>query len=268
MMHIPGCAMMGFAVILGEAVASPIVSAQAAFWGFMTGFLLMGAFMVLNNIDRESKTESQPRRLLPVGDARPNEALSFAIILGSFGLLSAAYLGSSTLLIASLSVAIIITYHAKAKKHGLLGNAFVSANMAITFIFAGFAVGRLTWPLIIFTIMAFLSSMGRETMTSSANVLRDTSGRAESEASSEVYGQAGKQSAELFLAAVATSILPLVLGLVSSYYIPLVVICDVGFLLTSYSMMTSPTRRNVQRNKNYVLVWLSFGLLAFVIGTI
>jgi len=56
--------------------------------------------------------------------------------------------------------------------------------------------------------------------------------------------------------------------LVSINYLPLIVICDVGFLMTAYSMLTSPTPRNAKRNSKYVPVWLSFGLFAFVIGTI
>jgi len=197
-----------------------------------------------------------------------NEAFSFAIVLASFGLLFAAYLGLSTLLIALLSAVVIFVHHAKARNTYLLGNAFVGANTAITFIYAGFAVGSLTRMLAIFVVMAFLSSMGREAMKNLAQSLKDSPIRAESIAASNRYVEAGKQSALLFVATVMLSIVPLVLRLVSINYIPLIVICDVGFLLTAYSMMTSPTLRNAKRNENYVLVWLSFGLFAFVIGTI
>lgn len=268
MMRLPSCIMIGFAVILGEAIASQIIPAQAAFCGFMTGFLLLGAYMVLNDyLDREIDATSPPNRPLPARVVKPNEALSFAIILASFGLLFAAYLGPWTLLIALLSVVMIVAYHAKVKRFGLAGNAFVGINVAIVFIYAGFAVGSPTWPLAIFAGMAFLSGMGRETMKNLAKVSGDSVG-AKSAAATEGYTEAGKQSAILFLAAMALSILPLILGLVSSYYLPLVAICDIGFLLTAYSMMTSPTPRNAKRNQNYALLWMSFGLLAFVVGTI
>jgi 4-hydroxybenzoate polyprenyltransferase len=268
-MHLPSCVMIGFAVILGEAIASQILPARAVFCGFMTGFLLQGTHMVLNDsFDREIDVSSQRRGPLPDDVANPNGTLSFAIILASLGLLFAAYLGPWTLLTALLSVAMIIVYHVEVKKYGLVGNALAGTNVAIMFLYAGFAVGDLTLPLAIFAAMAFFSSMGRETMTNLANVSGDSSAGAKSEAASEGYAKVGKQSAVSFVAAVALSILPLLLGLVSSYYIPLVAICDTGFLLTAYSMMNSPTPRNAQRNRNYVLIWLSFGLLAFVIGTI
>ena len=268
MMRLPSCAMMGFAVILGEKIASPIVSAHAAFWGFVTGFLLFGAHMVLNDLDSETGTGSQQKRILSTDLVRQRGASSLAIVLASFGLLSAANLGLFTLMIAVLSVVVIVAYHVKLKKHGLLGNAFVGANMAIIFIFAGFAVGKLTWPLAIFAMMVFLVSMARENMKNLAKTLSDSSIGAKLEPVSVRYAETGKQSALLFLGAVVLSVLPLVLGLVSNYYIPLVAICDIGFLLTAYSMIAGPTPRNAERNENYVLVWLSFGLLALVLGTI
>jgi 4-hydroxybenzoate polyprenyltransferase len=80
--------------------------------------------------------------------------------------------------------------------------------------------------------------------------------------------KAAKYGAFLFVAAVALSGLPLILGIVSYFYIPLVAICDIGFLLTAYSLVTNSSPRNAKRNKNYVLVWMTFGLLAFLIGTI
>ena len=206
--------------------------------------------------------------ILPTDVVRPNEALSFAIVLASFGLLSAAYLGTWALLTAGLCVVVIIAYHAWVKKLDLVGAVFVGGFMALIFIFAGFAVGRLTWPLAIFAMMAFLASMGRAIMRNLAQVKESSSSGARSEPANAGYGQAGKQSAASFLATVAVSVLPPLRGLVSIYFIPLAVICDVGFLLTAYSLLISPTPHTAKRNSKYVLLWMSFGLLAFVIGTI
>ena len=77
---------------------------------------------------------------------------------------------------------------------------------------------------------------------------------------------AAKCGAKLFLIAVALSVSPILLGLVSNYYIPLAMVCDIGFVLTAYSMITNPSPRNARRNKKYVLIWMLFGLLAFVVG--
>jgi geranylgeranylglycerol-phosphate geranylgeranyltransferase len=269
MMRLPNCVMIGFAVIVGEAIASQAVPAQAAFYGFMTGFLLLAASMVLNDyFDREIDAINQPKRPLPAGIVKPTEAISFAIILLSIGLLFAAYSGFWTLLIASISLAIMISYNARVKKLGLLGNALVSVNVAVPFIYGGFAVGRPTWSLAIFALLAFLSSMGREILKGVVDVAGDTARGVRSIAATTGNIPAARASAILFLAAVALSALPVSLGLVSYYYMPLVAICDIGFLLTAYSVASNASPRNAKRNKNFVLVWMTFGLLAFVIGTL
>jgi geranylgeranylglycerol-phosphate geranylgeranyltransferase len=225
--------------------------------------------MVLNDyFDREIDAINQPDRPVPAGIVKPSEAVSFAIVLGAFGLLFAAYSGLWTLLIAILSVGIMVAYNARVKKLGLLGNAFVSANVAVPFVYGGFAVGTLTLSLAIFAMLAFLSSMGREIMKGIVDVPGDSARGVKSVAATKGIAQAGKESALLILLAVGLSVLPVILSMVSFYYIPLVVICDLGFILTSYSIVMSPTPTNAKRSKNFVLLWMTFGLLAFLIGTL
>ncbi len=261
--------MIGFAVIVGEVIASATVPARAAFYGFMTGFLLLAASMVSNDyFDREIDAINQPERPLPAGVVKPSEAISFSIILAAVGFWFAAGSGTLPLLIAFLSVVVMVLYNARIKKTGLLGNAFVSTNVAIPFIYGGFAVATPTWSLGIFSLLAFLSSMGREIVKGIVDVPGDSVRGVKSVAATRGNGKAAKYGGGLFTAAVALSGLPLLLGIVSLYYVPLVAICDIGFLLTAYSLLTNPSPTNAKRSKNYVLIWMTFGLLAFVIGTL
>jgi geranylgeranylglycerol-phosphate geranylgeranyltransferase len=260
--------MIGFAVIVGELLASTAVPARAALYGFLAGFLLLASSMVLNDyFDREIDAINDLTRPLPSGIVKPREALSFALILGSIGLLSAAYTGFATLLIAIVSIMIMASYNARIKKTGLLGNVFVSTNVAIPFVYGGFAVGTPTWSLGIFALLAFLASVGREIVKGIVDVEGDTARGVRSIASTKGNSIAAKYGATFFVTAVCLSALPLVLGLVTYYYIPLVVICDFGFLLTAYSLLSNSTAMNAKRSKKYVLVWMMFGLLAFVLGT-
>lgn len=262
--------MIGFAVIVGELIASATVPVKAAFYGFMAGFLLLAASMVLNDyFDREIDAINEPKRPIPAGTIKPNEAFSFSLILGAIGFLFSANSGHfETLILAAMSVIIMVLYNSRVKKTGLLGNAFVSANVAIPFVYGGFAVGSPTWSLGIFSLLAFLSSMGREIVKGIADVSGDTAKGIKSVAATKGTGQAAKYGVTLFIAAVALSTLPVILGLVSYYYIPLVAICDIGFLLTAYSLLTNASPGNAKRNKKYVLVWMTFGMLAFLIGAI
>lgn len=269
MMRLPNCLMIGFAVIVGELIASSTVPAGAALSGFMTGFLLLASSMVLNDyFDREIDRINEPERPLPAGVIKAPEALSFSIILGAIGFWFASNSGVATILIALVSVVVMVLYNARIKKTGLLGNVFVSTNVAIPFIYGGFVVASPTWSLGIFSLLAFLSSMGREIVKGIVDVTGDAAKGVKSVAATKGNMKAAKYGIGFFIAAVALSGLPLIVGLVSHYYIPLVVICDIGFLLTAYSLLTNPSPANAKRSKNYVLIWMTFGLLAFVVGTV
>lgn len=271
MMRLPNCLMIGFAVVVGELLASAAVPIRSAVYGFLTGFLLLSASMVLNDyFDREIDAVNDPTRPIPSGVVGSSEALSFALFLGSLGIFFSVYTGTITLLIAFISLAIAVSYNAKLKKTGLLGNALVSTNVAVPFVYGGFAVGSPSWPLGIFALLAFLSNVGREIMKGIVDVPGDTARGVKSIAATKGNGSAAKYAAAFFLVAVALSTLPLALGLVTIFYgyVPLVVICDLGFLLTVYSLFSNSSPRNAKRNKKYVLVWMTFGLLAFLLGTI
>jgi len=269
MMRLPNCVMIGFAVIVGELMASTTVPVRSALYGFMAGFLLLAASMVLNDIfDREIDAINEPKRPIPAEVVKPTEAFSFSLILGAIGFWFAANSGTVPLIIATVSVIIMILYNSRIKKTGLLGNAFVSTNVAIPFIYGGFVVGNPTWSLGIFALLAFLSSMGREIVKGIIDVSGDTSKGVKSVAATKGTAKAAKYGAGLFIAAVALSALPPLIGLVSYYYIPLVAICDIGFLLTAYSLLTNSSPNNAKRNKKYVLLWMTFGMLAFLIGAV
>jgi geranylgeranylglycerol-phosphate geranylgeranyltransferase len=261
--------MIGFAVIVGEVMASTTVPVRAAFYGFMAGFLLLAASMVLNDyFDREIDRINEPERPIPAGVIKPAEALSFSLILAAIGFWFAGNSGVGALVIATVSVIIMVLYNWRLKKTGLLGNALVSTNVAIPFVYGGFVVGSPTWSLGIFSLLAFLSSIGREIVKGIVDVSGDTARGVKSLAATKGNAKAAKYGAALFVAAVALSGLPLILGIVSYYYIPLVAICDIGFLLTAYSLLANSSPKNAKRSKNYVLVWMTFGLLAFILGTI
>src|SRR3989337_3669590 len=149
-----------------------------------------------------------------------------------------------------MSVGIMVAYNAKVKKLGLIGNALVSTNVAVPFIYGGFASGSPSWSLAIFALLACLSNTGREIMKGIVDVAGDTAKGVKSVAATKGNAQAGKESALLILWAVLLSVLPILFGLVSFYYIPLVAICDIGFLLTSYSIVSNPTPENDVRRKD------------------
>jgi hypothetical protein len=69
------CLMMGFAVTVGAALASPNVSSvfwPNLFYGFITGFMLTAASMTINDYyDREIDAINEPNRPIPSGLIKP-----------------------------------------------------------------------------------------------------------------------------------------------------------------------------------------------------
>jgi len=269
MMRLPNSVMEGFAVIVGEIIATPYLTGQAALFGYLTGFFLLAAGNIINDyFDRDVDAINEPRRPLPSGSVSLTQTISFAIILCSLGIFFAAQTGIWTSILAAISLVVMMVYNSRLKKTGLPGNALVSLNVAVPFVYGGLVVGNLPWALLIFATLAFISNLGREVVKGIVDVAGDKVKGIRSVAVRMGNTYAAKQGAAWFLVAVALSVLPLGLGLVSNYYIPLVIICDVGFVLTSYSIVTNPTSLNAKRNKKYVLAWMLFGLLAFVVGTL
>jgi len=66
--------------------------------------------------------------------------------------------------------------------------------------------------------------------------------------------------------AVALSPTPWLLGLVSVWFIPLVLVTDSGLLACSFMLLRNYSRENARMVKNSVLLFFIFGLLAFVAG--
>ena len=164
------CLMMGFAVIVGAVLASPHFSGSVllfVFYGFLTGFALTGASMVINDYyDRKIDATNEPSRPIPSGLVSPREALVFGILLSLFGFAFAVLSGALCLIIALFSYIFLLSYTTVGKRSGLPGNFLVSACVAIPFIYGSSSVASVVsviWPnVLLFASMVFLANSGRE----------------------------------------------------------------------------------------------------------
>lgn len=267
------CVMMGFAVIVGAALADRGIFVQQLpnlLLGFSTGFFLTGATMAVNDYyDREIDAINEPKRPIPSGAIAPREALTFALTLTVGGFLAAIATNWQCLVLAAASWAVFVLYTTKGKRTGFLGNLMVSTCIAVPFLYGGFVVGEGFAPVAgIFVAIVFFSNTGREVTKGIVDLEGDREKNIRTVA--VLYGEkkAAVVAAALLILAVSLTPVPWFLGIVFFWYLPFVVLTDMGLILASILLLLNPSRENAKRIKNRELAWFLSGLLAFIIGAI
>ena len=268
------CVMMGFAVFVGAVLADPQFASADwlnVIYGFLTGFLLTAASMAINDYyDRAIDAINEPSRPIPSGLVSTKEALVFVSVLSVVGFFFAYLASLLCLTVAVISWIIMATYVTVGKRSGLPGNFLVGACMAIPFIYGSITVmSQVQLNVVLFASMAFLSGTGREITKGIVDVNGD---RAQSVKTLAVrYGErnAGVVAALFYVSAVSlTPVTWLIGGLVSFWFVPFVLITDIGLVASSILLLRDYSRENARKIKNLVLLWFVIGLLAFVFGSV
>ncbi|MEM2937118.1 MAG: geranylgeranylglycerol-phosphate geranylgeranyltransferase [Candidatus Bathyarchaeia archaeon] len=270
------CSMMGFAVLVGAALANSSflgVYWQNLIFGFFTGFLITAASMVINDYyDREIDALNEPSRPIPSGLIKPNEALAFAFLLTAIGLATAFMTNTASVscfATALLFWLISVVYVTVGKRTGLLGNFLVSACVSAPFVYGSLAVANeIKLKIWIFVFMVFLSNTGREITKGIVDVQGDKALNVKTLAVRYGERKAALVAVTFYLLAVALTPLPLFLNLVSLWFVPPVIITDVGLAASSVMLLRDYSRENARKVKNHVLVWFLTGLIAFVGGSL
>jgi geranylgeranylglycerol-phosphate geranylgeranyltransferase len=268
--------MMGFAVLVGAILAFPHLEGinwLNILYGFLTGFTFCAAAMVINDYyDRKIDAINEPQRPLPSGLIKPKEALAFMaaliVIGGVFSLLIYPY-GLLCFLVALASLVITATYLTVGKRSGLPGNFLVSACVAIPFIYGSVtALGTVGLNVLLFASMAFLSNTGREITKGIVDVKGDRAGGVKTLAVRFGEKSAAAVAVVFYLSAVALTPVTWFLGLVGFWFIPFVLVTDIGLIGCSTLLLMDPSRANARRIKKVVLYLFLVGLLAYIFGVI
>jgi geranylgeranylglycerol-phosphate geranylgeranyltransferase len=265
------CAMIGFAAIIGYFVSKPLVVMPVAILlGFATGFAVCAFSMVVNDYyDIEVDRVNQPTRPLPSGAVSKRGAVAIAVITLLAGIGASVFLlNAAAVVIAGLYAFLAWLYDYRAKKYGLAGNMIVASSLAIPFIYGGvISGGKVLDSLLLFMAStSFLAGVGREVVKAMADVLGDEKRGVRSYASVHGLKSAAKLGAAFFLAAVVTSILPLLLVRVNVFYEVGVVLPDVTFVYLAYRIITHADVRSALSVKKAALLGMLFGLIVFIGG--
>jgi geranylgeranylglycerol-phosphate geranylgeranyltransferase len=265
------CAMIGFAVIVGEFVSKPTsLSVTRSTLGFFTGFFICAYSMAINDIyDAEVDRVNQPGRPIPSGRMTPQTANRLSVL----ALLAGVAFSVLTLSVAAVAVAAAYAflswfYSHSAKKQGLAGNLIVASSLAIPFVYGGIISGGmiLSSLLLLMALTAFFAGTGREVVKAMADVQGDEKRGINSVARARGMGAAAATGAAFFLLAVVTSWVPLMAGLANLLYTYGVVVPDVIFVYLAASIIRNRDPSNAHRVKGVALLGMLAGLLVFVGG--
>jgi geranylgeranylglycerol-phosphate geranylgeranyltransferase len=265
------CIVMSFAVLVG-VILTGVNNLQwlNLLFGAITAFTLTGAAMAVNDYyDYDIDKINEPNRPLPSGQVSKKAALIITCILTIIGVLSAFFISLYCLLFATTAWIIMVSYTTVGKRTGFTGNLLVSACVAAPFLFGSLvAVNTITTNILLFASMAFLSNTGREITKGIVDTQGDRAHQIKTLA--VVFGnrKAAIAASIFFILAVSLSPIPLLLGIVSMWFIPFVLVTDLGLIWCSISLLKRPERENSKRIKKIVLFLFIFGLLSFIFGII
>lgn len=267
------CVMMGFAVLVGAVLASAQFAGlkwPEVTFGFFTGFTFCAAAMVINDYyDRNIDAINEPQRPIPSGTVKTTEALAFMAALIAVGFVFAVYDSPLCVAVAAATLAITATYLTVGKKSGLPGNFLVSACVATPFLYGSIvAFNTVKLNVVLFAAMAFLSNTGREVTKGIVDVKGDSAEGVKTLAVRFGEGKAVIAATGFYMSAVALTPVTWILGLVSIWFVPFVLVTDVGLIACSTLLLKNPSRENSKRIKNIVLLLFIFGLLAYIFGTL
>jgi geranylgeranylglycerol-phosphate geranylgeranyltransferase len=267
------CVMMGFAVFVGAVLASPQFFGDWWFrvvYGFLTGFFLTGASMALNDYyDRAIDAINEPSRPIPSGLVSVREALGVVVVLAALGFVFAYLASFVCLVVAVFAWLILVGYVTVGKRAGLAGNFLVAACVSLPFIYGSVAVtDQVQLNVLLFSSMAFLSNIGREVTKGIVDVKGDSAGGVKTVAVRYGEKNAAIVASLFYVSAVALTPIPPFLDLVSFWFIPIVLITDVGLIVCSVLLLKEFSRENARIIKKRVLFLFLVGLLAFLAGVV
>ncbi|HUU86552.1 MAG TPA: UbiA family prenyltransferase [Candidatus Glassbacteria bacterium] len=267
------CVMMGFAVFVGSILSNPVFASINwinILFGFGTGFMLTAAAMIINDYyDRTIDAINEPSRPIPSGLISTREALLLFFVVSMIGFVFAYFTSVLCLLVACISWIIVVVYVTVGKKSGLPGNFLVSTCVAIPFIYGSIIVlDIIVSSVLIFAFMAFLSNTGREITKGIVDVKGDKTEGVKTIATIFGSKSAAYVAVLFYLLAVFLTPIPIILGLVSIWFIPLIIVTDVAFLVFSFLLLKDYSRKNAKKIKNFILLCFILGLLSFLVGVI
>ncbi|MCS7143872.1 MAG: UbiA family prenyltransferase [Archaeoglobaceae archaeon] len=258
--------MYGLGVLIGIFLGGG-ANLELLILGFVTAVFLEASAFAMNDyldydVDVANKRLDRP---LVRGDLSKKTALALTLLFFPLGLISALLISIEALFFVLLVTLLAFAYNAKLKELGLLGNAYVAFTMSAPFIFGGI-ISDFSYSVLLLSLIAFLSGLGREIMKGIEDVEGDALRNVKSVARVHGIEKAVKLSSFFFIFAVSLSFLPPIL--ISEYYDPKyafpVAITDLMLISVALRLPKNPEK--IPKFRKETLLAMLFGLIGFLAG--
>jgi 4-hydroxybenzoate polyprenyltransferase and related prenyltransferases len=257
--------MIGLAVIAGYLVGGGRAP-ESALLGFLTGFLISGFSMVINDIfDVNVDTLNRRMRPLVRGDIGVREAWALSLSMAALGLLISFMSGIDTLCVAAAFAVLAFLYSRRLKREGLAGNVVVALSIAIPFLYGGLIAGINYLLVFVMFSTSFLTGLSREILKAVADVRGDSASGIRSLPATLGIEASSAISAALIAVAVPIAYIPVIVGTYSVFYLSGVTVASIIFILTAVdiSRLRDPQRAYVLKKR--MLIPMAIGLITYVV---
>ena len=262
----PGNAIMAVIAVLLIAIISGIFTFKILL-ACIVVFIITGAGNSINDyFDYKIDAINKPERPIPSGRISLNKAGFYSLALLLIGTILAFILGLLPGLIA-LSTALLMVYYAYSlKKKFLIGNIVISFLTGLTFVFGGVIVGEILTSIIL-GFFPFLTTLAREIVKDMEDVEGDRI-----EGATTLPIMSGMRISSiiaaffLILASLSSPIL-YYLGILTIFYIPLLIIAVLIFLYYALSILKDQSIKNARNVSNKLKIGMVIILIAYGLGS-
>jgi geranylgeranylglycerol-phosphate geranylgeranyltransferase len=259
----------GICVVIGQVLAAGrFPSLRVGALGFLCGFALSGAALILNDLfDYEVDKINHPQRPLPSGAVTPADVIWLTVLTTLVGLAVAVALGAGVLLVSVIFWVIGFLYNWRYKEAGLPGNLMVSASVGVTYILGAMTVGdpwnRVVW---IFALMAFFIDLGEEIAGDAMDMEGDKQRGTRSIALLRGKAFALRVAVALWGLVVVLSLVPILLGWSGGAYIAAALIIDASLAFFSVRLLESGDPQSGRRAMRGAYLGGTLGMVVYLIA--
>ena len=262
----PGNAIMAVIAVLLIAIISGIFTFKVLL-GCIVVFIVTGAGNSINDyFDYKIDAINKPERPIPSGRISLNKAGFYSLALLSIGTILAFIIGLIPGLI-ELSTSILMVYYAYGlKKKLLIGNIVISFLTGLTFVFGGVIVGEILTSIYL-GFFPFLTTIAREIIKDMEDVEGDRMEGAHTLPIMRGMRISSIIAAFFLILASLSSPILYYLGILTIFYIPLLIIAVLIFLYYALSILKDQSLKNARNVSNKLKIGMAIILIAYGLGS-